>query len=137
MLKRWIISIVKITEHWQKPMEEANLTIIEWKDLYNVHTTQSNPHPNTNIILQRKCYAKIHLKPQQILSSMAITCRKNKAGAITASDVKTEHKTTVTKEVIRNIYTRTLGGRNESTHLLLTDFGSKCQKQPFGSHFDH
>lgn len=78
-----------------------------------------------NVILQRKCYAKIHLKPQQILSSTAITCRKNKAGAITASDVKTEHKATVTKEAITNIYTQTHGAE---MNLLLTDFGPKCQK---------
>lgn len=71
--------------------------------------TKQFPPKNVKVILQRKCYAKIHLKPQQILSSTAITCRRNKAGAMTASDVKTEHKATVTKEVITNIYTQTLG----------------------------
>ena len=90
-------------------MEQSNLILIEWKDLYNVHTTQSNSHPNTNVILQRKCYAKIHLKPQHIVSSTAITSRKNKTGTITASDVKIEQKATVTKKVITNIYTQTLG----------------------------
>lgn len=43
------------------------------------------------------------------MSSTAITSRKNKTGTITASDVKTEHKATATKEVITNIYTQTLG----------------------------
>lgn len=60
---------------------------------------------------KHQCHSlkKIHFKPEQILSSTAITSRKNKTGAITASDVKTEHEATVTKEVITNIYTQTLG----------------------------
>lgn len=104
---------------------------------YNVHTTQSNSHQNTNVILQRKWYSKFHVKPQQILSGTPIRNRKKKARGITTSDVKTEHKATVFKEHNNKYLHLDPWDRNESMHLSLIDLGSKCQKHPLERHLDH
>lgn len=41
-----MISVMKIIEHWPRPIVESKLSIIDWKDQYNTMSTQHKAIPN-------------------------------------------------------------------------------------------